>query len=188
MKIKIFPLIPVLILAISLGPALPALAKEEAGFKSLDINAKPDVVLDATPIRVKPIQPGSVSDAIENLEGDLSGLAANVYFQIEDVVEGKLAPVRIEPPSKTSQMKEHFQNKEFLKIIADDTDTTATEFERQRFRVAVKDPWRSFGITSWEKPEKKKYRLFLKRYNKEDDTYILIRSETEEAPAAPASA
>ena len=188
MKIKISPSILVLILMIALKPAPAAQAEKETGFKALDVNVKADVVLDVTPIRVKPIKPGSVSDAIENLAGDLSGLSANVYFQIEDVVEGKLAPIRIEPPSKTSQMKDHFKNKEFLKIITDDTDTTTTEFDRQRFRVAVKDPWQSFGITSWEEPVQKKYRLFLKRYNKEDDTYILIRSETEEAPAAPASA
>lgn len=139
--------------------------------------SKTDIILEGTVLEVKPLRAGSVADAIENNPEGLASLNANVYFRIDKILKGKLKNLKVEPLSQMSQLKDSFKKGEFLKVATLDTDQEVTEIERQRFRVAVKSPLDSFGITSWESPTPQRYRLYLSRAKSNEDSFVLIRKE-----------
>ncbi len=133
-----------------------------------------DLILDGTTVAVRPIVKGSVSDAIAANVEDLSGLKSIVYFRIDKIHKGKLENIKIEPPSRSQQIQDAVKRKEFLKVL--DYDDTPTEFERQRFRIAVTDSFIVFGVEDGEEPAQIPYRLYLSRY-KTADTFVLKRHE-----------
>lgn len=167
------------IILLAFGGCAPQESSMSSSTLALDSQdfSKTDLVLEGTVVEVKPIRAGSVSDAIENNPEGLSSLNANVYFQIDKILEGKLKNLKIKPPSQMDQLKGSFRNKEFLKVATLDTDQAITEIERQRFRIAVKSPLDSFEIISWENPAPQKYRLYLARAKQNEDSFILIRRE-----------
>ena len=140
---------------------------------------KADLELLVTPLKVEKITQASVSDAVENVESFLL-LRAIVHFRIEKILRGKLDKIKVEPPSKTEQFKDALKDKDVLKILTSDYQSAGSEFDRQLFRVAVVDPYESFGISTWENPEPGTYKIYLKHYKDEKDTFVMIRKERTE--------
>ena len=155
-----------------------AMASGTVGASAQEASPEYDLVLDVSPIEVKAITRGATADAVEDISGRLHEIRAIVVFRIEKVVEGELPKVRIKPPTAKERMQEAVKEKEFWRIFLKDDQDTMTEFERSRFKVGVRDPEAVFGITSWTKPDKRIYRLFLRRHENDPRTFILIRSET----------
>lgn len=134
-----------------------------------------DLSVEATVYKVKPITAKTTVDAVESLKPKKEEPPLwVVYFTIDRVLKGHLTTVKIQPPSKWSQMQEAIKYKEYHKIALQDYKSVPTEVERKRFRIAMHDPYKKFGIpTIGVEPEPWKYRLYFKRYKLDEHTYVL---------------
>ncbi|MBI3316730.1 MAG: hypothetical protein HYZ85_01825 [Candidatus Omnitrophica bacterium] len=136
-----------------------------------------EVSLEVTPLKIVPIEEGSLADAIQGGPEDFAKIKKIIHFKIHKVLKGTLKPFVIEPPSKINQMKDAAGKKEFHRILTSDYDSTPTEIERQRFRVAVEDPQVSLGLNPYDFSEEERYRLYLKRRQKGEESFFLVYCE-----------
>ncbi len=133
-----------------------------------------DLILELTPLEMKDLIPPAAADAVENVEG-FKGLSYLIIFGIEKVVKGRLEKIRIEPRSSLEHIRDAVSNREFLEIF--DHNSTVTEIQKTRFRIAVKNPEEHFGKISPEVLGKSRFRVSFQRYKKEPTTFIMMKSE-----------
>ena len=105
MKMKFYFISCILLIASFIGTSEASLFRREY-----------DVVLDATPIHVKPIESGVPIDAIEQ-ELETSGEAkAIVLFKINRVIRGEFTMLKRGGPSKLEQFQRALNDKNILKV------------------------------------------------------------------------
>ncbi|MBI4430358.1 MAG: hypothetical protein HY587_01430 [Candidatus Omnitrophica bacterium] len=135
-----------------------------------------DVVLDATPIYVKPIESGETVDAIEQ-ELETSGKpAAVVLFKINRVILGEFTLLKRGGPSKLEQFQQALQDKDILKVATLNFEDPEKTAPKGWLNIAVSDPFKTFGIES-AAPKDRRYRICLKRIPERPDTYVLVKSQ-----------
>lgn len=136
-----------------------------------------DVILTASPLSVKSIEPGVAVDAIE--KGAIEDGSADkvVVFDIDAVKKGKFTKVREGGPSKMEQAKDALKEFDLLKVLALDFDDPDDWIEKRWLSIAVKNPNDSFGITDWDRPEGGRHKIYLKRLADDPDSYIMTASE-----------
>jgi hypothetical protein len=139
---------------------------------------KSNVVLDVTPIRVKPLKEGKGVDALEKPPGEMGPSAMIVVFRINRIVRGELAPLKTKELSVWDQAKDAADDKNILKLVTMDFHRPEEEgVERTSFSMVVADPYASFGIREGEDPPKQRYRISLARTHKKPDSYLLVKNE-----------
>lgn len=149
------------------------LSESRALFSSGDY----DVVLEATPFKVKGVTGESVVDAVE--EGfDKAGLdSAVVLFKVEQVLVGKFTQVRAGGPSKFQQMKDAASDGDFWKIVKSDFVDPNELVEQKWISIAVTDPEKTFHFPTWGSPVDQSYKLYLKRMPDQANSYTLVKNE-----------
>ena len=162
------------ILCMVLAFSIPSLGLSYETAEILPGTEKYDLILELTPLEMKDLIPPAAADAVENVE-EFKGLSYLIIFGIEKVVTGKLEKIRIDPTSSFEHIKDAVSNREFLEIF--DHNSTVTEIQKTRFRIAVKNPEQHFGEISPEVLGKSKYRVAFQRYKKEPTTFIMAKSE-----------
>ena len=139
---------------------------------------KVDVVLDVTPIRVKPLKDGKGVDALEKPPEEMGPSAMIVVFRINRISRGELATVKTKELSLLDQAKDAVDEKNVLKLVTMDFHRPEEEsVGRQSFSMLVRDPFASFGIKEGEEPPKQRYKISLARVHKKPESYLLIKSE-----------
>ena len=135
-----------------------------------------DVVLDATPIYVKPVTSGVTVDAIEQELETLGEPKAVVLFKINRVILGEFTLLKNGGPSKLEQLQQALQDKNILKAATLNFEDPEKTTVKSWLNIAVADPFKAFGFES-RVPENARYRICLKRVPKRSDTYIMVKSQ-----------
>jgi len=139
---------------------------------------KADVVLDVTPIRVKPLKESKGVDALEKSPEEMGPSAMIVVFRINRILRGELAPLKIKELSLWDQAKDAADDKNILKLITMDFHRPDEGgVEKQSLSMVVADPYASFGIKEGEESPKQRYKISLARVHKNPDSYLLTKSE-----------
>jgi hypothetical protein len=139
---------------------------------------KASVVLDVTPIRVKPLKEGKGADALEKLPEELGPSAMIVVFRITRVLRGELYKLKSRELSLWDQAKDAVDDKNILKLVTMDFHRPEEGGAgRTSFSMVVTDPYASFGIKEGEGSPKQRYRISLARVRKNPDSYLLVKSE-----------
>lgn len=137
--------------------------------------AKNDIVLilEGIVLSIKPLAPPATADAIENIpDADITQLKQLVRFQVTRIRRGILKENR--KLKEGSLVEGMFLGRDSLKEY--DHRLSRKDLEDLKFKVAVTDSVRALNL----KPEEAgfaRYKLYLKRYNKEETTFILDRYE-----------
>ena len=143
--------------------------------------AEYDLVLDGIPRQVELIDVGSFSNAVEGDSGGLDRLEAIVAFRVVDVLKGEGSGEAGRRKSLPRFNPAHFISSlakgNFEEVMKPSAVRVDQDIRSRWFRIAVKDPYESFGIASWDQPEPITHRIYLKQLPHEDDTYIMVRSE-----------
>lgn len=150
---------------------------QDSGRRALFSSGDYDVVLEATPFKVKGVTGESVVDVVE--EGfDQTGLdSAVVLFKIEKVLIGKFTQMRAGGPSKFQQMKDAVRDQDFWKLVKSDFTDPGELIDQKWISIAVADPEKTFGFPTWGSPVNQPYKLYLKRVPDQANSYILVRNE-----------
>jgi hypothetical protein len=139
---------------------------------------KADVVLNVTPIRVKPLKEGKGVDALEKLPEEMGSSTMIVVFRINRVLLGELAPIKTKELSLWDQAKDAAGDKNILKLITMDFHRPEEEgTSRTSFSMVIADPYASFGIREGEESPKQHYKISLARVHKKPDSYLLVKNE-----------
>src|SRR3989338_1322944 len=139
-----------------------------------------DVVLEARPLLAKKIEQGSSFDAVADEETELTAI---VTLKISRIVKGDLPKLRMNASSRASRFDNAVKKeKTFGAVIGSMIPQKTKIIARTRFSVAVRDPAESFGVTDWEQPVPVQYRLYLRRYKYQANTYIIAKKEKIETP------
>ncbi len=158
-----------------------SLNAENAPSAILSVPNKPtkvNVVLDVTPIRVKPLKAGKGVDALEKLPEELGSAAMIVVFRINRILRGELAAIKTKELSLLDQAKDAVDEKNVLKLITMDFHRPEEGgADRTSFSMVVADPYASFGIKEGKESPKQRYRISLARVHKNPDSYLLVKSE-----------
>ena len=136
---------------------------------------EPDVVVLASPIRVKELQPKAVVDAIENPE-HAEEPKALVLFKIDRILRGTLPKTKLGGPSKWEQAKEAVQDKSYFKLLGSDYTDSERIIDKEWLSVAVADPAKTFAISSWENPGGKQYQIRLRPVPGKTGSYVMVES------------
>jgi hypothetical protein len=136
------------------------------------------VVLNVTPIRIKPLKEGKGVDALEKLPEEMGPSARIVVFRINRVLRGELAKVKTKSLSLWDQAKDAADEKNILKLITMDFHRPEDEgVDKTSFSMAVLDPYASFGIKEGGDIPKQNYKLSLALIHRNPDSYLLIKNE-----------
>ncbi len=139
---------------------------------------KATVVLDVTPIHVKPMKEGKSVDALEKLPEEMGTSAMIVVFRINRVLRGELSKLKNRELSLWDQAKSAADDKNILKLVTMDFHRPAEEgIDRTSFSMVVQDPYASFGVKEGEDFPKQHYKISLALIHKNPDSYVLIKSE-----------
>ena len=139
---------------------------------------KANVVLNVTPIRVKPLKGGKGVDALEKLPEEMGPSAMIVVFRINRVLRGELAPIKTKELSLWDQAEDAADDKNILKLVTMDFHRPEEEgADRKSFSMIVADPYASFGIREGEESPKQHYKISLARVHKKPDSYLLVKNE-----------
>ena len=132
-----------------------------------------DVALVATPIAVKSLAGGGSTDAVVGKPGAFEKPTAKVVFHIDRIITGEFSQ-RQGGPSIIRQISDSVKNKDFLQTF-NYTDPDKA-LPRELISIAVADPAATFGITSWDNPEKKRHVLYLQKAVAKGESYYLVKS------------
>ncbi len=135
------------------------------------------VVLDVTPIRVKPLKEGKGVDALERPPEEMGPSAMIVVFRINRVLRGELTAIKPKNLSVWDQAKDAADDKNILKLVTMDFKRPEEEIPKEWFSMIVANPYASFGIREGEESSKQRYRISLARVHKNPDSYLLVKSE-----------
>ena len=139
---------------------------------------KADVVLFATPIKVKALDAATPVEVLETSPENMGKASKAVLFRIDRVVRGNFKTITVPDPSVWEQAKNAAGDKSFLKLVTMDFERPSEGgTPKECFTMAVSDPLNSFGIKEGEAPSKQRYRISLARIHKDPDSYILVQSE-----------
>jgi hypothetical protein len=136
-----------------------------------------DVVLEATPFKVKGITGESVVDAVEEGFEEPGFDSAVVLFKIEKVLSGEFSQMRAGGPSKFQQMKDAARDGDFWKLVKSDFTDPDEMVDQKWVSIAVSDPKTTFGFPTWGSPVDEPYKLYLKRQPDQPHSYILVKSQ-----------
>ena len=145
--------------------------------KALFSSGNFDVILEATPFKVKGITSESVVDVVEEGLDQVGFDSAVVSFKIDKVVRGEFTKVKFAGPSRFQQMKDAAHDRDFWKIIKSDFSDPNELVDQKLISIAVQDPVKTFGFASWSDTGNKRYKLYLQRVAKQANTYVLVKSE-----------
>ena len=154
-----------------------AYSKTNETFSTSNKPLKANIVLDVTPVRVKPLKQGKTVDALERSPEEMGSAAMVVVFRINRVLRGDLKPVKVNELSTWDQAKDAADDKNILKLITMDFKRPEEAIPKEWFSMIVSDPVASFGIKEGEETSKQRYRISLARVHKNPDSYLLIKSE-----------
>jgi len=169
-KMKIAMTVLLLIL-----PFCPAFAAAPPNPKALFKTA--DVVLEVIPIKAHPVDRGTSVDAIEGTDTTHFALAeAMVTFKIRRILKGKWERVKVGGPGRFAQASKAMKKKDYLKILTLNFSDPNKEIDKEWVSVAVEDPGKSFGIRSWDAPESRRCKIYLKTIPHRTDSYVMIGS------------
>lgn len=135
-----------------------------------------DVVVTVIPQRIKLREAESRADVLGLPEDQMSLADSIAVFSIKRVLKGKLAPMKVKSASLSEQMGNAYQSKDYLRLLTFNFKRPENSMPRNTLRVAVNDPYKTFGLVSWDSPEEKEIKLYLKRIKEGEDTFLLIRS------------
>ncbi len=147
--------------------------QKAGGFPS---RAQQDIVILASPIRVKPLQARAVVDAIENPKNSAEPTAM-IVFKIERVLKGTIPKIKAGGESKWEQTSKAFGDHDYLKLITSDFSNPDLLVDKGWLSVAVADPARTFQISSWENPGTQRYKIRLKPVPERPGSYVLVESQ-----------
>ena len=147
-----------------------------SGKRTLFSSGDYDVVLEATPFKVKGVTSESVVDAVEEGLNEVGFDSAVVLFEINKVLVGEFTQVRAGGASRLQQMKDAAHDGDFWKIIKSDFTDPNELTEQKWISVAVRDPKKTFGFESWGTPTEKRYKLYLKHIPEQLNSYMLVKS------------
>ncbi len=133
-----------------------------------------DVVLEVIPIKARPVNAGTVVDAVEGDASHMAVAEAMVTFKIRRVLKGKWDRIKAGGPSRLEQAHKALKDKNYAEILTLHFSDPNREIDKEWVSVAVEDPGKSFGITSWEDPEPKRSKIYLQRIPNRPDSYLLI--------------
>jgi len=139
---------------------------------------KANVVLDVTPIRVKPLKEGKGVDALEKPPEEMGPSAMIVVFRINRVLRGELATMKPLNLSLLDQAKDAANDKNILKLVTMDFKRPEEEIQKESFSMVVRDPYASFGIREGEESSKERYKISLARVRRSPDSYLLVKRES----------
>ena len=168
-----------LIIVVALCPdsSLKAETATSATPAVLNKPLKANVVLDAIPIRVKPLKESKGVDALEKLPEEMGPSSMVVVFRVNRVLRGELRAVKTNDLSLWDQVKDAAGDKNILKLVTMDFHRPEEETPKESFTMVVADPHTSFGIKEGEESPKQHYRISLARVHKNPDSYLLVKSE-----------
>jgi len=135
-----------------------------------------DVILVATPQWVKPLKPHSNIDVLEKTPEQMSSSAAIVVFHIDSMVKGEFEKRFHYNPSLKNQALDAVKKRQIWKILTANFLEEEEIIEKEWLRIAVDDPYQTFGLLYGEEPEEKKYRLYLKKMPGNGSSYILLKT------------
>lgn len=136
-----------------------------------------DIVLEATPFKVKGITSESVVDAVEAGFAEAGFDSAIVMFKVDKVLTGELAQVKAGGPSRFQQMKDAIRDRDYWKLIKSDFTDPNELIDQKWLSIAVQDPKKTFGFPSWGTPIEERYKLYLKRDPEQPNSYILVKNQ-----------
>ena len=148
-----------------------------AGRRAIFSSGDYDVVLTATPFKVKGVTAESTADAVEEGFTDVGLESAIVLFTIDKVLVGEFTQVRAGGASKLQQMKDAARDRDFWRIVKSDFTDPDEMTEQKWLTVAVQDPKKTFGFETWGTPKDASYKLYLKRVPDQPKSYILVKSQ-----------
>lgn len=131
-----------------------------------------DVALEVSPQTVSLIERHVRVDAIEDPEIQKDQPISIVTFKVHKVLRGDFSERR-GGPSQFEQMKRAASDRQFLKLLTLDFKSPGDIVQRDFLRIAVANPTDTFGITSWETPERDHLKIYLKRDAQNPSNYIL---------------
>lgn len=135
-----------------------------------------DVVVSAVAQRIKLREADSRVDVLGLPEDQMILADSIVVFSIDRVLKGELAPIKMKNAPVSEQVGSAYKGKDYLRLLTFNFKRAEETVPRNTLRVAVNDPYKTFGLVSWDNPEAKKIKLYLKRIKKGEDTFLLIRS------------
>lgn len=159
------------------GLFLPSFTLKAAETPAQKKPLKVDVVLNVTPLRVKPLKGSKGMDALEKPPEELGPSAMVVVFRINRVLRGELNTIKPKQLSLWDQAKDAADDKNILKLATMDFKKPEEEIPKEWFSMVVADPWVSFGMKEGEESPKQRYRISLARVHKNPDSYLLVKNE-----------
>lgn len=159
------------------GLFLPSFTLKAAETPAQKKPLKVDVVLNVTPLRVKPLKDSKGMDALEKPPEEMGSSARVVVFRINRVLRGELKTVKPKQLSLWDQAKDAADDKNILKLVTMDFKRPEEEIQKESFSMVVVDPYASFGIKEGEESPKQRYRISLARVHKNPDSYLLVKNE-----------
>lgn len=159
------------------GLFLPSFTLKAAETPAQKKPLKVDVVLNVTPLRVKPLKGSKGMDALEKPPEELGPSAMVVVFRINRVLRGELNTIKPKQLSLWDQAKDAADDKNILKLATMDFKKPEEEIPKEWFSMVVADPWVSFGMKEGEESPKQRYRISLARVHENPDSYLLVKNE-----------
>ena len=142
---------------------------------NLDVGAY-DLVIDGMSRDVSKIEVGSFSNAVEDVS-DRGDLTAIVAFRVLDVVKRDRPLRKSLPRLNLAAILRAATPSQFKKLFKRDPLKVGDDIEKRWFRVAVVDPYKTFGISTWDRPEPLTHRLYLKRHQDVNDTFVMMKAK-----------
>lgn len=137
---------------------------------------KYDVAIEGTVFKVMDAASAGSVDAIERETPERGPLVAVVSFKLNQVLNGELPKVKAGGASKLEQLTGAAKTNNFLKVLTMDVQDPEELIERKWFRVAVGRPSETFGVSSWENPEPRKFKIYLKEITERPGSYEMLQA------------
>jgi hypothetical protein len=148
-----------------------------------DVGNRYDLVLDVMPRKVDLITLDSFADAVERRDNGLESLQAIISFRVLEVVEGRFSEKKKKGKGKVlgsfslNRFIDSFGKMNVRKMFKGNALEVDENLESRWFRVAVADPYDTFGIISWDAVESTRHRLYMTRYHGQRDSYVMVKHE-----------
>ncbi len=135
-----------------------------------------DVVLEVQALRVHAIAERGSADVVEADPAKAAVVEAIVNFRIIRILKGEWASVPVGGPSRADQAVDAVRKKDYFKILTLDFHNPEKRMKKEWVSVAVENPRETFGISSWDAPEPRHLKLYLKRSPVRKDSFLLLKA------------
>jgi len=153
---------------------LPLFAAESAALNPKALFKQADVVLEVIPLRARPIERGVSVDAVENDSARLALAEAVVSFKIRRVLKGEWIKERVGGPTRLEQLEKAARKKDYMKILSLNLSDPNAVVAREWLSIAVENPGKTFGISSWDSPEPTRLKVYFKRQPENKNSFVMI--------------